>query len=314
MNGRPSDRSTRAGSRSSIERRTTWLISSWSVSMIEFVLSQAACACAGVERFGIERRASVWAGSRVAWTVQVIEPSFARLRAGWSSARRPSRSARSAAGVERPAPDRIRRGSGPSRRRDRRSRTTSAAVRRSLDRQELATIRAGVAADLEDVGEIHVELELDVAVERRPGRGSGCRAARDTPRRSSARARSRSSGGGSCRRVPILSPGSLRNSGLVAWTTPRQLPPGSEWRMTGRSPAIRRTLHERTRVSPSYRPMPRLSGWMSPKASDTRNRSRCLRTWADPRSVALTIGRGRAGKVRTGAPIAGSASRATLRV
>ena len=129
-------------------------------------------------------------------------------------------------------------------------------------------------------------------------RGSGPPAARGTPR-TSVRSRPIET---VWRRIrsspPILSPGSLRYSGLVAWTTPRQLPPGSEWRMTGRSPAMRRTLHERIRVSPSYRPRPRLSGWMSPKPSDTRNRSRCLRTWAEPRSVALTIGRGRAGKVR----------------
>ena len=54
--------------------------------------------------------------------------------------------------------------------------------------------------------------------------------------------------------------------------------------------------------------MPRASGWMSPNSSDTTKRSRCFRTWADPRSVALTIALGRAGNVRAGS---GSTRRAT---
>src|SRR6185369_8616131 len=68
-------------------------------------------------------------------------------------------------------------------------------------------------------------------------------------------------------------------------------PPAEAWRSTGRSPLTRRIEADRRRVSPSYRPSPRLSGWTSPNGSESRYRLPCLRTWTEPRSVALTIGR-----------------------
>src|SRR5215207_11633720 len=62
---------------------------------------------------------------------------------------------------------------------------------------------------------------------------------------------------------------------------------------------MRSTADDRMRVSPQYRPRPRESGWMSPKGSVSRYRLPCLSTCTEPRSVARTMGVGRAGRKRT---------------
>ena len=68
----------------------------------------------------------------------------------------------------------------------------------------------------------------------------------------------------------ILSRGSRSIRGFVIWIVPRQLPPAEAWSSTGRWPLTRTIAHESRRVSPSYRPRPRESGWTSPNGSVRR--------------------------------------------
>src|SRR3954452_6083152 len=80
--------------------------------------------------------------------------------------------------------------------------------------------------------------------------------------------------------------------GFVSWMLPRKFDPTEAWSRTGRWPPIRRIAQDSRRVSPSYRPRPRPSAWMSPNWSVSRYMSPCFRTWTLPRSVAFSIERG----------------------